>query len=82
MYRILYTLEHGTVVSKLAAARWAQGTLAAVWASLIESALAGRLDPRAPADPGEVARTLELLRYTVDFGLGFRHDSDGNAEGQ
>ena len=27
MCRVLYTLEFGTVVSKPAAARWAQGTL-------------------------------------------------------
>lgn len=40
MCRILYTLEHGRVVSKSNAARWAQANLGNQWSGLIERALA------------------------------------------
>lgn len=44
MCRMLYTLSHGDVVSKPAAAQWALETQDARWAPLIERALAWRRD--------------------------------------
>lgn len=62
MCRALYTLEHGTIVSKPAAARWAQATLPEPWPALVEQALAWRHD-RAP---GDVSESLDFIRYTID----------------
>jgi len=61
MCRALYTLEHGTVVTKAVAARWAQETLGRTWASLIERSLAW---PRG-AQPDELEDTLALIRETL-----------------
>jgi hypothetical protein len=61
MCRALYTLEHGTVVTKAAAARWAQETLGERRAALIERALAW---PRG-AQVDELRDTLDLIRYTL-----------------
>jgi 8-oxo-dGTP pyrophosphatase MutT (NUDIX family) len=62
MCRALYTIQHGAVVTKAAAARWAQGALGERWAPLIERALAW------PRDGGEVGleETLSHVRYTVE----------------
>lgn len=62
MCRALYTLEHGAVVSKLAAARWARETLAERWAVLIERALAWPHD----VQPGNMRETLEFIRHTLE----------------
>ena len=40
MCRMRYTLQHGVVVSKPIAARWAQATLDARWTPLIRAAVA------------------------------------------
>ena len=49
--RMLYTLEHGTIVSKPTAARWAQTALGPRWAPLIAWALTDELeDTRALID--------------------------------
>lgn len=61
MCRALYTLQHGTVVSKPTAARWAQGALGPEWAELIEEALAW---PRGP-QPDRLEQTLALIRHTL-----------------
>lgn len=66
MCRVLYTLEHGTVVSKFVAARWAQETLDERWSLLIERALAGRRHPESEATPEDVSGTLALIRYTLE----------------
>ncbi len=63
MCRVLYTLQHGAVVPKPAAARWAQGQLGERWAGLIERALAWQQD--APFD--ELNETLEFIRHTLDW---------------
>lgn len=44
MCRMRYTLQHGVVVSKPLAARWAQAALDARWTPLIEAALAWSSD--------------------------------------
>jgi hypothetical protein len=65
MCRALHTLKFGAVVSKPAAARWAQAALGEPWPALIERALGWR--------PGEAFRemdaTLALVRYTLHRAL-------------
>ena len=58
--RMLYTLQHGTVVSKPVAAHWAQTADGARWSALIERALAWamRWD--------DVHATLDFMRYTLE----------------
>lgn len=60
MCRALYTIERGEVVSKTAAARWAQGALDARWGPLIERALGG------VPQPGDVEETVALIRRALD----------------
>lgn len=64
--RMLYTLEHGTIVSKQQAARWAEETLHQRWRPLIERTWAGRHDPGADASPDEVYETLDFIRYALE----------------
>ncbi len=75
MARILYTLEHGTVVSKAVAARWAREALGEPWAALIrwaEGWWPGR-EPRVEGEPARPAapdsprlrETLDLIRHTI-----------------
>jgi len=60
MCRILYTLEHGTVVSKPAAARWAQEKLGDPWKHLIELAL------RHEVNLNDLGTTMEFIHFTLD----------------
>ena len=67
MCRALYTLQHGTVVSKPVAARWAQEELDGRWTALIERALAW---PRGAQSEDmdkmdEMDETLGLIRHTL-----------------
>lgn len=62
MCRALFTLEHGAVASKPAAARWATATLGEPWAGVIEQARAWR--PGAP--PVDLAAALALVSVTLD----------------
>jgi predicted nucleotidyltransferase len=64
--RILYTLEHGTVVSKRKAAHWAQDSLSEPWASLIERAIASRHQGNLATNQAEVDQTLEFMRLAVE----------------
>ena len=66
MCRMLYTLQHGAVVSKPFAARWARETLDARWADLIERALIGRQTPNSKAQPDDVDKSLDFIRYTLE----------------
>lgn len=61
MCRILYTLEHGEVVSKPAAARWFVEGAGASWRGLVEQALAWP----GGAQPDRLAETCALIRYTL-----------------
>ena len=74
--RILYTLHHGTVVSKPVAARWAQETLDNRWAPLIERAWVGRHNPGSEASPEDVNETLEFLRFALKRGQQFELQSN------
>ena len=62
MCRALYTLQRSEVVSKPAAARWAQETLGERWAALIAWALAWHHD----AASDKLNETLDLIRYTSE----------------
>ena len=66
MCRILYTLQHGKVVSKPVAARWAQETLGNLWVPLIEQTWEGRHNPGVDASPGDVNETLEFIRFALE----------------
>jgi hypothetical protein len=61
MCRALYALEFGEIISKPAAARWAQAALDPRWQGLIARALAdGQLD--------DLAETLNLIRLSLRRG--------------
>lgn len=62
MCRILYTLRHGTIVSKPTAARWAQQADAKPWSALIERALTWQ----DAGEKGEVEETVGLIGYVVE----------------
>jgi predicted nucleotidyltransferase len=61
MCRALFTLNHGTIVSKPSAARWAQAALGERWSQIIERALAARHDK---PDHRLFDEALELIRFT------------------
>jgi predicted nucleotidyltransferase len=67
MCRVLYTLEHGTIVSKPVSARWAQEALGEDWAGLIEQALAWRHDEQLD----KFNKAVDFIRYTVERGQQF-----------
>ncbi len=67
--RILYTLAHGTIVSKAAAAAWALETLPARWRPTIASAVEDRLRARGDANPAELEAGLAFIRYAADRAL-------------
>lgn len=62
MCRSLHALEHGTVISKPAAAQWAQGELDGKWAQVIEQSLETRMGAR---NFELFEDALELIRYTM-----------------
>lgn len=63
MCRALHALEHGTIVSKPVAAKWAQGELGGKWSQVIESSLATRLGAR---NFELYNAALDLIRYTME----------------
>jgi hypothetical protein len=70
--RMHYTLQHGSVVSKSIAARWAQTALEKRWIPLIERALIGRQNPDLKASFTDANETLAFIRTTLDFGQRFQ----------
>jgi predicted nucleotidyltransferase len=74
--RVLYTLHHGTVVSKLVAARWARESLGERWVPLIEHAWAGRRNAGEEASPEDVHETLKFLQYTIEHSEQFEKRTD------
>ena len=62
MCRSLHALEHGTIISKPAAAKWAEGKLDGKWPQVIEQSLATRMGARNYELYDEA---LELIRYTM-----------------
>jgi hypothetical protein len=73
--RILYTLQHGAVVSKLVAARWTQEAHAP-WAPLIERAWEGRQNSSMKASLEDVNGTLDFIRYTLACSQQFGNPSE------
>ena len=67
MCRILYTYEHGEIVSKRAAAAWVKQNLSKEWIVLIERAWAGRQTPGLAALPEDINGTLDFIRYTLEY---------------
>ncbi len=63
--RILYTLAHGTVASKVTAMHWALETLGTRWAPLIEDAWEGRQSADGPPSTDAVKETLSLIRFAL-----------------
>jgi hypothetical protein len=63
MVRMLHTLEHGTIVTKPTAARWAHDTLDPRWRPLVQDALAW-----SRAAPPDLDETIALIRETCDRG--------------
>jgi len=59
MCRMLYSLSHGAIVSKRAAARWTLQTLDPRWSGLVHDALAW-----SPATAPDLNETLALIRHT------------------
>ena len=66
--RILYTLHHGTVVSKPTAARWVQQNLGERWDALIESAWVGRHNSDMQPLPEDMNGTQEFIRFALEHG--------------
>lgn len=62
MCRVLHALEHGTIVSKPVAARWAQEKLGERWKQPIELALLARKP--IPAEFDLLGDALEFIRFT------------------
>jgi hypothetical protein len=60
MCRALHALRHGTIVSKPAAAKWAQNEFGGQWSALIEKAL----EAQSGGQPGFLEETLNFLRFT------------------
>ena len=63
--RILYTLQNGEIVSKLAAARWAKETLDPRWIPVINDALLGRQNPDLKPQSEQIQDTLDMIRYAL-----------------
>lgn len=66
MCRILYTLEHGDIISKKSAARWASETLEERWQRLVESAWVGRHRSNMPPYEEDVYGTLAMIRFVKE----------------
>ena len=65
--RILYTLQHGEVVSKPFAAQWAKETFGDHWVPLIDRSWIGRHHPQQKAESEDVNGTLDFIRFTLEF---------------
>jgi len=62
MCRMLYTFEHGAIVSKTSAAQWVQASHDPRWRPVIDDALAFSAG-RAP----DLETTLAFIRYTGEL---------------
>ena len=60
MCRALHTLEHGTIVSKPAAIKWAQKKLGSHWQTLIEEAVSSQYGMEVDI----LNETLDFIRFT------------------
>jgi hypothetical protein len=76
--RILYTLHHGTVVSKRVAAQWALETLGGRWVALIEQAWRTRQSDRWDTQADYVQDTLAFIRYTLEHNQQFENQKEAH----
>ena len=65
--RILYTLDRGDVVSKRAAALWAEDALDSRWRPLIRGAWAGRQNPDPPPRGEDIVETWSFIRHALEI---------------
>jgi len=65
LFRMLYTLETGSVATKPAAVRWASQTLGERWRPLIEDAWDGRHNNQRAASSEEMAATRDFIRFAL-----------------
>ena len=65
--RILYTYEHGEIVSKPAAMEWVKQNLSKEWIGLIDRAWSGRQAPGLKAQTEDIEGTLDFIRYTLEY---------------
>jgi predicted nucleotidyltransferase len=69
--RMLYTMQTGTITSKLRAVRWGQEKLESRWNGLIERAWQDRPNPslksRQTSDPEDARSTLEFVKYALEL---------------
>jgi hypothetical protein len=63
MCRSLHALEHGTIVSKPAAAKWSQQQLGGKWSQVIEQSLVSQ---NGIGDFNLYDAAIELIRYTME----------------
>jgi hypothetical protein len=69
--RMLYTLEHGEVISKRAALEWAAETLPAEWRDLLEQVRRDRfVEWNASPDPVSVERAVSIVAYVQERARG------------
>ena len=71
MCRVLYTLEHGTAVSKTKAAIRAARSLDDGWQDLIQDAAAW-----PERQPASLARTIDFIRHTVKVSSSSSQEND------
>ena len=62
MCRAMHTVEHGKVISKSEAARWARGALDPEWAPLVDRALAWRHE----RDDAPLDETMAFIRHALE----------------
>lgn len=70
--RVLYTIQFGNVVSKLAALRWAQEQIGDPWKPLMERAWIGRHASNGDSTPEEITTTVEFIRFVIARGKAHR----------
>lgn len=64
--RMLYTLKHGEIISKPAAAQWGKEQLDKQWEPLIERAWLGRQTPDLETNPEDINGTLDMMHYIMN----------------
>jgi predicted nucleotidyltransferase len=65
--RVLYTYEHGEILSKPAAAAWVKQNLSEEWTGLIDRAWSGRQMPSLEALPEDINLTLDFIHYALIY---------------
>lgn len=66
MCRILYTLKHGSIVSKPVAATWVKKEFSNQWKELVEQALSWREGKILDG----IDETMNFIRFTQEYSIG------------